>query len=659
MKEERVIQVFVGSPGDVAEERERAFSVIENVNKDRLLPPGWRFEAVGWDRTHYPKLAWLSPQEAITEGIPRPGGCDIAVFVFWKRIGTPLPPDSFEPNGAGDRPTGSLWEYHDAMGAEPRPWALVYHRTTAPTMTDRELADPIAFAEQLKGVQDFLAGFQDEQQRFRNDHYAYSDPDDFARHLEQDLKAFIKAQTDKSGRGKGGSDRATAAPTERVPRAYLQRLKAQVARVELLGLDLKESITNGLPQIYVPAMVTATRDISDRPDADYQAVRREIERHPNGVPLLHRLGEHSLYVPGAPGSGKSTFCQWVAYLVAHGGVPAHEIPTPEGFEEWLPEGLRGRLPVLIRLCDFWGHMACGRDAGDWSQRQLEAAVSGWLTKKEPFGLTAAVFQRNLAEGNLLLLLDGVDEVPEVDEDGAQTTYPRRALLSGLTDALLQWLEQNHRVLVTSRPYGLGAAERARLGLEEVGLLPLDEELQRLFVARWYAAADHAHWQTYAEGLAEELRNRPELQELKVNPLLLTALCVKFKEGKRLPQDLFHLYDSVVNQVLYNRFRGSDRERSRVRWRLEAVALGMHLGIDRARPRPAPLASVERDELDRILAAYAKLNPSTEGDAEQVAARRDELLERSGLLLPRGERTAEFYHQDFRDYLAAERWAREG
>jgi hypothetical protein len=83
---------------------------------------------------------------------------------------------------------------------------------------------------------------------------------------------------------------------------------------------------------------------------------------------------------------------------------------------------------------------------------------------------------------------------------------------------------------------------------------------------------------------------------------------------------------------------------------------MHYGVDDESVRPAPLASVDLDELDRILARYAEQNPGTEGGAALVLERRDELLERSGLLLPRGEKKAEFYHQDFRDYLAAERWA---
>ena len=47
----------------------------------------------------------------------------------------------------------------------------------------------------------------------------------------------------------------------------------------------------------------------DRPDRPWE------ERH---AVLLQRLGEESLYVPGAPGSGKSTFCRWLALLAAGG-----------------------------------------------------------------------------------------------------------------------------------------------------------------------------------------------------------------------------------------------------------------------------------------------------------------------------------------------------
>lgn len=415
-------------------------------------------------------------------------------------------------------------------------------------------------------------------------------------------------------------------PTELVPSAYLKRLKENVARVELLGLDLKESITNGLPQVYVPAMTNRAAEKTE-PEERFEQDQREF--------ILHRLGEESLYVPGDPGSVKSTFTQWVTYLVAHGSVPANEITAPDDLQEQLPDSLLGRLPVLIRLRDFWSFIGRRSDQGDWTQNELELAITRWLDMTRPFGLDSATFKMILAENNLILIFDGIDEVPEEYLDNEQILCPRHALITGLSDALGQWQACGHRILVTRRRYGLTPVERDRLNLPEAALLPLHHDQQQLFIARWYATADHANREDFTMGLTEEHQNRDELNQLRSNPLLLTALCVKYKEGKRLPHDIYHLYNSVVDQVLYNRFRSSDLERTRVRWRLEAVALGIHYGMEDS-VRQTPLASVSLDELDRILANYAEQNPSTEGGAEKVLATRNEMLERSGLLLPRGE-----------------------
>ncbi len=237
MQEQRVIQVFVGSPGDVIDERKRAFEVIARINQDKLMPSGWRFKGVGWDQTHYPKLAWLSPQEAINQGIQQPGDCDIALFIFWKRVGTPLQPGTFTESGAGAEPTGSLWEFHNALASANKPWVLVYRCERTPEMSEKDFEDPVGFGAQVKGVKDFFSGFKDSEGHYRADYYGYTDTDDFARHLEQDLKSFIQQQTSTEAIA-----RHTAAPkvvpTERVPTAYLQRLKESVAHAELLGLKL-------------------------------------------------------------------------------------------------------------------------------------------------------------------------------------------------------------------------------------------------------------------------------------------------------------------------------------------------------------------------------------------------------------------------------------
>ncbi len=648
MKNKKVIQVFVGSPGDVSEERQQAFRIIDEINKDNLIPDGWSIEGIGWDQTPYPRIAWLSPQEAINQGIPLPGECDIAVFIFWKRIGTRLKPGTFDENGAGAQATGSLWEFHHAMESKNKPWVLVYYCNRPPVMDETDMKDPAGFGLQVQAVQELKARFKDDAGHHVSDKESFSDKEDFAKKLAQDLKAYIKRQTNGQVRKlPGKADERTQ--TELVPAIYLNRLKKSVSHIELLGLDLKESITNGLPQVYVPAM-TVDHQKKDEQDDSIGRDQHEL--------ILQRLGEQSLYLPGDPGSGKSTFTQWVTYLVAHGEVPENIIAAPQELQEQLPDSLRGRLPLLIRLRDFWGFMDCGEEQGDWTQKDLEESISCWLDEKKPHGLDSTTFERNLKAHNLLLIFDGVDEVPETYDQGGHSIYPRHALITGLADALPQWCADDQRILVTSRPYGLESNERDRLGLREAVLLALTRNQQQLFIERWFATADFAEWQDNSQGLVQELDNRGELAELRSNPLLLTALCVKYKEGKRLPHDIYQLYDSVVNQVLYNRFRRDDKARQKARWRLEAVALGMHYGIDKKSLRSAPLASVSFDELDRILASYAKLKPSTEGDASRVLERRNELLEYSGLLLPRAEGQAEFFHQDFRDFLAAIYWLKE-
>ena len=71
-------------------------------------------------------------------------------------------------------------------------------------------------------------------------------------------------------------------------------------------------------------------------------------------------------------------------------------------------------------------------------------------------------------------------------------------------------------------------------------------------------------------------------------MLLTAVCVLYDNGGRLPEDRYELYKSIVDSVLHNRYPGDAREREPVLRRLEAIAYGMHTGEPgerRARPRP--------------------------------------------------------------------------
>jgi formylglycine-generating enzyme required for sulfatase activity len=457
-------------------------------------------------------------------------------------------------------------------------------------------------------------------------------------HALSDLKERDPEQATKKSAAKPNAAQAR--------QIYLDWLRRSCESIELLGLDLNDAQNVRLGQVYVPAVTHFAGERSEEDGVSARDMRYEL--------LLHRLGREPLYVPGAPGAGKSTFCRWLALCVAGNAVPAHPIPVDEQFDETLPDTLGGRFPLLCRLRDWARRDAAWiKGNGRWNKAELEGSLAAWIDSTRPGDLTSDLFLDELKRGRCLLILDGVDEVPE----SVNGDHPRRNLLSGLADALPDWINAGNRVLLTSRPYGLDAAEHRDLRIASAELADLPDELQDVFIRRWYAAADPARAQQKAAALSDHLKERRDLDELRPNPMLLTALCVKFDEGQRLPRDFYRLYDSVVNQVLHKRYH-DDLDRDRARVRLAAIALAMHSGATN-RPRATPEAEVSVDEVDQALAALAQTDWAAEEGAMDAAVKREDLLSNSGLLLPRADRRAAFYHLSFQEFFAAVRLRRTG
>jgi len=433
---------------------------------------------------------------------------------------------------------------------------------------------------------------------------------------------------------------------------YLAWLHDKYASVELLGYDPQQGRAITLEHVYVPAVTVAEREPvaeAGRKEAPQDSARRDQEAPP--PLLLERLGRQSLYLPGPPGSGKSTFCRWAVLQTGPGSAWRHPVPTPEEFPEVPPEALREHLPVLVPLREFWRHIDCGRGQSEWNRPALEQALADWLdTTLRPTGLQGGALLKHLQAGSTLLLLDGLDEVPISAPAGGHTDYPRALLLSGLQAALPAWQRAGNRVLLTSRPYGLDEAGLARLKLPRAPLEPVPEPLQQLFIQRWFHALKQA---PLADELLRDLRQRPELEPLRANPMLLTALCVIYGNGKRLPQDRYELYQRIVENVLYSRYKGDAQQREPVRRRLEAIAYGMHTGEPTGTAHTTPVAEVSWREVERNLQVFANQNPAYEQGQVEPAVRREELLTRSGLLLPRDGERAAFYHLSFQEFLAAE------
>jgi hypothetical protein len=85
-RQETVISVFVASPSDVEEERNRLEEVIREFNITWARDLGLRIELIRWETHAYPSFG-LDPQTVINKQIPQ--DYDLFIGIMWYRFGTP------------------------------------------------------------------------------------------------------------------------------------------------------------------------------------------------------------------------------------------------------------------------------------------------------------------------------------------------------------------------------------------------------------------------------------------------------------------------------------------------------------------------------------------------------------------------------------------
>jgi hypothetical protein len=572
-----VVRIFLSSPGDVTNERQIARELIEQELQKHPSYRGLKLEVIAWDDpdARIPMLANETPQQSVNNARPRPSTCDIVIVILWARMGTPLPETIRKLDGERYL-SGTEWEYLDAVKSTwvPKPDVLVYRRTEEPMISIRD-PNKKEKEEQFERVEAFFAQFRNTDGSLVGGVNEYEAPDAFKALLRQNLDELLHRRLPTTP--PNGKLRQTEAT---VPEAYFDWLRRECADVSLLGQERQQGQALTLSHVFVPALTAPPAEL-DMPTAGKRRRKTQPEEtaERNAIPLLQRLDAESLYVPAPAGGGKSTFCRWAVLQSVAGADPAHAVPAPEEFAETPPMNLRGRLPLLVLLRDFHEGIDCGRGRRTLYRRELEEALKAWVDRSLADRLTGENLLAHLQAGTAFLLLDGLDEVPISDTSADATVYPRDLLLTALADALPVWLKAGNRVLLTSRPYGLDEDGLRKLGLPQAPLEPLPEALQDLFVARWFHALGKAE---QIDGLIATLRERDDLGPLAENPMMLTALCVLWDSGGRLPEDRYELYRRIVGNVLFHRFRDEVRQREPARARLEAIAHGSCMWATRSR-----------------------------------------------------------------------------
>src|SRR6185436_9197264 len=181
MTEQREYRVFISSPSDVWVERERLFRVITRlageVGAIKLTP-------FRWEESYY------SAAKTFQDQIPPPSQSDLVICIFWKRLGSELPPEYRRPDGS--LPTGSEYEFEEAIKAARErgaPDVLVYRKTASVMFQAEQLALESA---QFTALQEFWKRwFQTDTGHFTAGYHNFSSTDDFETQVESHLRQWL------------------------------------------------------------------------------------------------------------------------------------------------------------------------------------------------------------------------------------------------------------------------------------------------------------------------------------------------------------------------------------------------------------------------------------------------------------------------------------
>ncbi|MGD9325028.1 MAG: SUMF1/EgtB/PvdO family nonheme iron enzyme, partial [Desulfobacterales bacterium] len=416
-------------------------------------------------------------------------------------------------------------------------------------------------------------------------------------------------------------------------KAYCQKADSLHATLPVAGFATQLKVPIEIEEIYVPLRAALDlRGVAGKPFADASDAEKVLQELgsaleisiPDAFRQSEKRGQRGMVILGDPGSGKTTHLKRLLLWCLRDSHQDIGL-SPD------------MLPVFLPLREL-KDLKHGLDT--FIQNQLN---SPHLNTPQGFG------ERLLQRGNLLFLLDGLDEVANEKQ--------REQVAGWIRDALK--VHRSCRFVVTCR--FAGYIQKARLGEHflEMHLRPLTEAQVEVFVHNWYKIVEKglAKDPDQAEGIAVEkadslvqrLREQDfrarRVFELTRNPLLLTNICLVHRHRGSLPRKRARLYEECID-VLLEHWRGAKglkvgvtaQEGRRV---LQPAALWLHGEEGRTRAKASELAPHVEPALEAVSWAG--------GTAENfLRTIRDE----SGLLTGWDIDNYGFMHLGFQEYLAA-------
>ncbi|MGD1854004.1 MAG: NACHT domain-containing protein [Leptolyngbyaceae cyanobacterium] len=238
--------------------------------------------------------------------------------------------------------------------------------------------------------------------------------------------------------------------------------------------------------------------------------RRNKSNKQSGIDVANK--KQYLMVLGGPGSGKSTFLRKLgleALRTFHYEYTAYQ---------------HRHIPVLLELKRF-----------ESDTIDIQALIA---QEFENCGFPAPMdfVQQALKQGKLLIVLDGLDEVPTPNLDN---------VIIAIQDFVDRY-DQNRFVASCRTAAYRGGFTR----FSDVGMADFDDEQIEQFIINWFSSEQDAQCATSKKcwKILQDSKNKAA-KELAHTPLLLTFLCLVYDRSQRFPTNRSNLYQRALRILL--------------------------------------------------------------------------------------------------------------
>ncbi|CCI03388.1 HEAT repeat domain-containing protein [Microcystis aeruginosa] len=239
---------------------------------------------------------------------------------------------------------------------------------------------------------------------------------------------------------------------------------------------------------------------------------------------------NKMMILGDPGMGKSTLLRMEALKIAREELGKLGVNTPQPFLN-NREKVKVKdviLPLYFRLSELANKLAEKND-------DIINIISQLIDKS--FQIESIVKEK-LEQGKCVLFLDALDEVSSIQ-------------LHELNTKLKNFLDNSPcKIYLTSRIVGYSG--KFSKEVKEVEIVPFTDQKTAEYIKTWFVNAEGylENDLVSADGLIEELKNKPQIQGLAQNPLLLSLICSLYQtQDLILPAKRNEVYRQAVDYML--------------------------------------------------------------------------------------------------------------